>query len=366
MINRLSLNVLGSCKKIGSNRLLVSSTSNIYNKNVLNFSTSTKTTNNNNKDKLTTKSIQDKVENITAKENVASPSTKSISIDEIATPQDYNYVFERAKLSDKENYRCSLLINDPSARRASYALRTFNIETVSTDFGVKTEKMAKLRLAFWKDAINNIYNGKVYDQPLTRVLAQIIKEKQLTKTWFIKLLNRREKDLQSVQLRDMDELEAYSDDIYSSLILLTLEAMGVKGNHDIEHCASHLGKAVGIMVLIRGTPFHVSRRKLYIPVELTTKYGIKPEQLFRGEVDVPALKNAIYDMASLAKLHLEKARSFKAPPPTNQAFLIAQMVEDFLRRIQQVDFNVFKYEEDTTPDALLLIKLYKNKFFDKF
>ncbi|KYQ88869.1 UPF0551 family protein [Tieghemostelium lacteum] len=295
----------------------------------------------------------------------SSPSSKSITIDQLADQNDYNYVFERAKICDKENYLCTLLIKDLSARRCAFAIRAFNIETVANDFTPKVEKMSKLRLSFWKDAINNFYNGKVYDQPLSRVLAQFIKEKQLSKTWFIRLLNRREKDLATIQLKDMEELEQYCDDIQTSMLLLTLEGMGIKGNHDIEHCASHLGKAVGLMILIRGTQFHISKRKIYIPVSLTTKHGINIEALYRGDRQAEKLKEAIYEMASRAKMHLDKARSFTVPQPANQAFIIAEIVDDFLENLRTIDFNIYALDSGKQSPWLLL-KLYKNKLFGKF
>ncbi|KAK5583605.1 hypothetical protein RB653_005203 [Dictyostelium firmibasis] len=340
---------------------------NLINRNViinsgrLYSTTTTTTTTNNIKESI------EKSETISKQDNISSPSSKSINVSDLADNADYNFVFERTKKCDRENYINSLLISDPIARRVAYAIRAFNIETVANDHSPKSEKISRLRLSFWKDAVNNIYNGKVYDQPLTRVLAQVIKEKKLTKTWFIKILNRREKDNQQVQIKDMEELEQYADDIHSSLLLLTLEGLGVKGNHDVEHCASHLGKAVGIMVLIRGTIYHLGNRKTYIPVSLTTKYGINVESLYRGDPQLEKLQNAIYEMASCAKLHLDKAKQFrgKIPHPANEAFLSVSVVEDFLERLRKVDFNIFEYP-NTQQHPLLLMKLYKNKFFKQF
>eukprot|EP01132_Coremiostelium_polycephalum_P009059 gene9059-11097_t len=250
-------------------------------------------------------------------------------------------------------------------RRAIFALRAFNIETVGVDSNAKEERISKIKLKFWKDAINNIYDGKVVDQPLIRVLAQMIKTKNLSKTWFIKLLNRRDRDLHSVQIKTMEELEAYAEDIHSSLLYLSLESLGVK-NSDAEHCASHLGRAIGIMTLIRGTPFNISRRKLYIPVTLTTKYGINPELLFQGDLQLAKLKEAIYEMASVAKIHLEKARAFKnIPPPANEAFLIAQIVEQYLEELRRSDFNVFDSDVGRVG-SFTLLKMWWNRYKGKF
>ncbi|GAM20366.1 hypothetical protein SAMD00019534_035410 [Acytostelium subglobosum LB1] len=285
---------------------------------------------------------------------------------DLTTPEDYNYVFQRLKKCDRENYVCSMLLSSVDARRAAFAIRAFNIETVVLHSEVKSDtRLAKYKLLFWKDAINNIYNGKVFDQPLVRVLAQQIKERGLSKTWFIRLLNRREKDMNSVQMKNMEELEQYAEEIHSSMLLLTLEAMGVKSSQ-AEHAASHLGRAMGIITLIRGTPFHIRTRKLYIPATLTTKHGIVPELLYQGDPEqVAKVKEAIYEMASAAKSHLDVARTIKVEAPAHEALLCAEIADDFLERLRKLDFNVFNPALGDRS-TFLHLKLYKNKFFKTF
>ncbi|EGG16803.1 UPF0551 family protein [Cavenderia fasciculata] len=290
-------------------------------------------------------------------------NSKSISIKDLASKQDVRYVTDRLNKTDYESFICSILLSEEGPKMTSLATRTFNVET-ATDPSPEKRQMSKNKLAFWKDAINSIYNGRVYDQPLIRVLAQQIKERGLSKTWFIKLLNRRDKDLDAVQPKDLEELEAYSDDINTSLLMLTLESMGVKGNSDVEHAASHLGKAMGLVTLIRGTPYHIRTRKLYIPTSITNKYGIVAELLFQGsDAQQDKMKEAIFEMASRAKAHLDKARTFDVPSNVRQAFLQSEICENYLENLRQVDFDIYQ-RPDTSK--VIYLKLLKNKLFKKF
>lgn len=54
---------------------------------------------------------------------------------------------------------------------------------------------------------------------------------------------------------------------------LVLETLGVR-NDDADHAASHIGKAVGIVTLLRGTKFHIAQNQLYLPTELLRQYHV--------------------------------------------------------------------------------------------
>lgn len=41
-----------------------------------------------------------------------------------------------------------------------------------------------------------------------------------------------------------------------------------------DHAASHVGKAQGIVTLIRATPFHAHRNQVYLPTDLMVKVNI--------------------------------------------------------------------------------------------
>lgn len=57
------------------------------------------------------------------------------------------------------------------------------------------------------------------------------------------------------------------------LLYLQLAAVGVQ-NRDADHAASHLGKALGLTTLLRGTPFHASQRRSYLPIELCVQHNV--------------------------------------------------------------------------------------------
>lgn len=80
------------------------------------------------------------------------------------------------------------------------------------------------------------------------------------------------------QPRTLADVEEYAEQTASSMYYLSLETMGVKDVH-ADHVASHIGKAYGLTTLLRGVPFHASRKQIYLPMDLTTKVIIRPRHL---------------------------------------------------------------------------------------
>jgi NADH dehydrogenase [ubiquinone] 1 alpha subcomplex assembly factor 6 len=186
------------------------------------------------------------------------------------------------------------------------ALRALNLETAAIKSHIQNSSTAQLRLAWWKQAIDKCYQGESSGHHVTDLLVPAIKEAKLTKGWFTRFLEGRARDLNTAQPRALSDLERYTEDVHSSLVYLGLESMGIR-DLNADHAASHIGKAMGLVTLIKALPYHSKAREVYIPTELTAKHNITSEMLFRAEF-TPEIGEAIYEIASLAHGHIEMAR----------------------------------------------------------
>jgi NADH dehydrogenase [ubiquinone] 1 alpha subcomplex assembly factor 6 len=68
----------------------------------------------------------------------------------------------------------------------------------------------------------------------------------------------------------MAEMEQYCENTASTLLYLQLELLNVK-NMDIDHIASHLGKAMGVVTLLRGIPYALRNNLFYLPTDVCAK-----------------------------------------------------------------------------------------------
>uniref|UniRef100_A0A3Q0QY91 NADH:ubiquinone oxidoreductase complex assembly factor 6 n=1 Tax=Amphilophus citrinellus TaxID=61819 RepID=A0A3Q0QY91_AMPCI len=203
---------------------------------------------------------------------------------------------------------------------------------------VSQKTIGLMRMQFWKTAIKEIYRDEPPNQPVS------------TELW-------REKDLDDRAYRNLQELETYSENTQSSLMYLLLECLGVKNVH-ADHAASHIGKAQGIVTCLRATPYHSSRRKVYLPMDICMLHGASQEDFIRGSQE-QNIRDVVYDIASQAHVHLQHARSFShnVPAAAAPAFLSTVVLEDYLHRVRRADFNVF-HKSLQNRNPLLPIQLY--------
>ncbi|AWP15825.1 putative NADH dehydrogenase (ubiquinone) complex I assembly factor 6 isoform 2 [Scophthalmus maximus] len=272
--------------------------------------------------------------------------------------QDEKFCLELVRSRDYDGFVSSLLLPE-EARRSSLALRAFNVELAQVKDSVSQKTIGLMRMQFWKTAIEEIYRDEPPNQPVTTELWRAVKKHYLTKRWQrLKIQpEHNEKDLDDRAYRNLQELETYSENTQSSLIYLLLECLGLKNVH-ADHAASHIGKAQGITTCLRATPYHSSRRKVYLPMDVCMLHGASQEDFIRGSQE-QNVRDVVYDIASQAHVHLQHARSFSdnVPAAATPAFLQTVVLEDYLQRVRRADFDVF-HPSLRNRNPLLPVQLY--------
>uniref|UniRef100_A0A7N6BS72 NADH dehydrogenase (ubiquinone) complex I, assembly factor 6 n=1 Tax=Anabas testudineus TaxID=64144 RepID=A0A7N6BS72_ANATE len=266
------------------------------------------------------------------------------------------YCLELVRTRDYDGFVCSLLLPE-DARRSSLALRAFNVELAQVKDSVSQKTIGLMRMQFWKTAIEEIYRDEPPNQPVSSELWRAVRKHYLTKRWLLRIITEREKDLDDRAYRNLQELETYSENTQSSLIYLLLECLGLKDVH-ADHAASHIGKAQGIITCLRASPYHSSRRKVYLPMDVCMLHGASQEDFIRGSRE-QNVRDVVYDIASQAHVHLQHARSFShsVPAAATPAFLHTVVLEDYLQRVRRADFDVF-HPSLQKRNPLLPIQMY--------
>ncbi|XP_032679148.1 NADH dehydrogenase (ubiquinone) complex I, assembly factor 6 isoform X2 [Odontomachus brunneus] len=242
--------------------------------------------------------------------------------------------------SDYENFLCTLLLPH-NIRSAAFAIRAFNVEVAQVEDQVKDNKIGAMRLQFWTDTLNNIYNDHPPRSPVAMELHRILQRHKLSKRYFKRLIDARLKKLNNSIFVDLESLERYCDDTVSSLYYLLLEAQGIT-NVNADHAASHFGKAHGLVTLIRSVPYNAHKRVMVLPQDILLKNGVSSESVFRRQLSA-GFKDVIFDVASCANRHLKMAMSLKktAGKDLNTIFLPRVCVENYLEELRKVDFDIF-------------------------
>ncbi|KAM8967886.1 NADH dehydrogenase (ubiquinone) complex I, assembly factor 6 [Pelodytes ibericus] len=263
---------------------------------------------------------------------------------------------ELVRARDYEGFLCTLLL-PPGSRNAVFALRAFNVELSQVKDSVSQRNLGLMRMQFWRDAVQDIYNETPPHHPVALELSEAVQRHKLTKRWLTRIIDEREKNLDDRAYRSIKDLETYAENTQSSLLYLTLEALGVKDIH-ADHAASHIGKAQGIVTCLRAVPYHSSRRQVFLPVDICILHGASQEDFIRGRQE-KNVKDVIFDIASQAHIHLEHARSFKRKVQGKAipAFNITVALDSYLKKLRNADFNIF-HPSLQRRNTLLPLSLY--------
>lgn len=194
-----------------------------------------------------------------------------------------------------------------------------------------------MRMQFWRDLINRTFSGSPPREPVAILLASALEDlgertgnqSSLNKGWFMKVINAREQCLSNSPYTNLDALERYAENTYSTLLYLTISALPLT-SLTADHLASHIGKASGIIAVLRGLPLIAfppapshhsnptgalslqSGRKqgaVMLPLDIMAQAGVREEDVYRSGANAPGLRDAVFAVATRASDHLITART---------------------------------------------------------
>ncbi|QDS77363.1 hypothetical protein FKW77_005567 [Venturia effusa] len=224
----------------------------------------------------------------------------------------------------------------PQARDAYLALRAFNVDVARVADTTSHPTVGQIRMQFWRDTITSSLSGTPRKEPAAILLAAAAADLQrrthgqsrLSKNWLLKIVNTREQYLGNPPYPTLGDLEIYSENTYSTLLYLTLQALPMN-SVTADHLASHIGKATGISAVLRGLPLvafpppppthHTSNAKggpmsdspqgaILLPLDIMAETGVQEEQVLRQGGSAPGLRDAVFAVATRANDHLITAR----------------------------------------------------------
>jgi phytoene synthase len=260
------------------------------------------------------------------------------SPDDAANPDlALEYCAQQVRRYDPDRYFASLMA--PGASRNSIiALYAFNLEIAKIREVVSESMLGRIRLQWWRDTIEGIYNGKTRQHSVVVALEAAIESGKLTRRSFETLLEGREFDMEDRPPDDLEELITYAEATSGTLACLTLETIG-----DVDDAARqavrHAGIAWALIGVIRAVPFHAMQRRSYIP----GMASVPGPGGRRGD----ALQAVVADIADEARKHLKLAgdmapKVLRRCPPLTLLSLIARDV----RTIERSGYDPFALPQE--------------------
>lgn len=259
-----------------------------------------------------------------------------------------SYCVRQVRAYDYHHYLC-LLHLAPAMRKAAFTFRAFNIETARAMDVVSDPRTCLMRLLWWKEAVDKVFGNKLVEHPVAQALSSVIADHKVSKHWLKRSVEARINDANREEgtiPRTSVKLERYVEDTQSTILYMTLQAGRIQSTV-ADHAASHIGKASGLLLLLKALPHHVNKQGTvhYIPASVAEECGLLiTREGGRSEVRAgERLLDVVFKVASVAEAHLHKARELASSVPKEAIPVLlpalpAQVLLDTLRRCE---FNVF-------------------------
>ena len=247
---------------------------------------------------------------------------------------------ELVKAGDPDRY-LSVMAAPVVARERLFVLYAFNLEVARAPWASNEEMIAEMRLQWWLDTINEIYEGKIRHHEVVGPLADVIATYKLPQQLFVELIEARRFDIYREGHTGVPAFDAYINATSGNLMRLAAMSMGAK---DLAGIAD-FGYGVGVANLWRALPALYVAGRHPVPVE---------SSLDRNAVasgDVPEnLSNALVSISSNALSKVESARKTRKAIPQSAipALLSGWQVEVPLKLVKTQPRETLRFPLETS------------------
>ena len=223
----------------------------------------------------------------------------------------------------------------PAERRPHlHALQAFNIEIARVGEIAREVLTGEIRLQWWRDALAGRTHGEVSAHPVAAALIDTVARCKLPSEPLQALIDARGHDLYREPVRTLPELETYGRQTAATLFELAGRILDPSAR--VSEVASAGGSAYALAALMRALPAHAVHGRIYIPLELLERHGVRPDEATNGAAGA-GLKAAIAEVAAVARERLVEARRNwpSVPSSARPAFLPLALLAPLLDRIER-------------------------------
>ena len=192
----------------------------------------------------------------------------------------HDYCQQKAAASGSSFYYSFLFLPKPK-RQAITALYAFcrevdDIADECTDAGI-----ARTKLAWWRTEIANLYADKP-QHPVTKALADAVREYNLVEEHFVEIIDGMEMDLDQNRYRDFKELHLYCYRVASVVGLLSASIFGYSDRKTLKY-AHDLGLAFQLTNIVRDVGEDARRGRIYLPLDEMAQHGVSEADILQGQ-----------------------------------------------------------------------------------
>ena len=163
----------------------------------------------------------------------------------------YN-LLSQLKLSDPDRYRAAVFA-DRNLRNNLNVIYGFHYELAKIPEIASENLVGSIRYQWWRDAVDSIYNNNLlHDHYILQYLFDIITQNEIPRYWIDKLIDGRERDLNSTSFSDLNEAKIYCRNTSGVLMKIATKSLGIDPNEGVLKA----GEAWGLIGLARSYKYY--------------------------------------------------------------------------------------------------------------
>lgn len=250
-----------------------------------------------------------------------------------------DYCRDLVRSLDRDRYLASLFAPEEK-RRHLFALYAFNAEVARVRELVSEPMAGEMRLQWWRDTVDGIYDGAAPDQPVAQELARAVEAGGFDRRGLVNLIEARAFDLYDDPMPSLDTLEGYLGETSSAVIQMSSLILAGPDAAQAADAAGHAGVAYGMIGLMRAVPIHRARGQCFIPADILDKHDLTPAHILSGKHN-EAMRLVFREMRHEAQSHLTRARTHLGSVPGSAlpAFLPVSLLDLYLKRLANPNHN---------------------------
>ncbi len=249
------------------------------------------------------------------------------------------------RATDKDRFLAALFA-PAELRRHLHALYAFNGEIARVRDAAREVLPGEIRLQWWRDALAGEARGEVRANPIAAALLDTIAQCSLPREPLLGLIDAHGFDLYDEPMATFAKLDAYGRDTDGALIVLGARILAGGDGPGAGSAAASAGAACAVAHRLRSFPIDVSRRQMFVPLELLERHGVT-----RAEVEARANSEGL--RAALAELRAHARGAFaqfqaaaaEVADRCAPAFLAAAVVPSLLARLDRAAGDPFALVE---------------------
>jgi phytoene synthase len=253
-----------------------------------------------------------------------------------------------AKGAGITNFYYSFLALPPAKRKAIQAVYEFARWGDDLADDELEASVALAGLERYRQALDWCYRDRSQDgqRPELRELAQAVQSFKIPRQYFEDLICGFEMDLardgRGRTYQTFEELRGYCHHVAGVIGLICIEIFGYR-NPETRQYAMELGTALQLVNILRDVHADGRRGRVYLPLDDLAQFGIKPEQIARGEYSAAFQSLMQFECGRAEDCF---ARSRRLLPVEDRrrviaAEIMAAIYWRVLKKIQKLNCNVF-------------------------